>query len=874
MNSFQIRNKFLEFFEKNGHTIVPSSSLIPAQDPTLLFANAGMNQFKDVFLGNEKRSYTTAATAQKCVRAGGKHNDLDNVGFTQRHLTFFEMLGNFSFDDYFKKEAIQFAWNLLTKEFNFDTEKMYATVFKEDDEAYNIWKDVIGLSESRISKLDEKDNFWQMGDTGPCGPCSEIYVDLGPERGCGNTDCKPGCDCDRFMEVWNMVFMQYNKQEDGTLAPLGMCGVDTGMGLERLCVIMQGKNSVYQTDLFQPLIKRIEKHTGKSYEAANAQLKAAFHVLADHARSSALLIADGCSPSNEGRGYVLRKIIRRAALFSQKLSADLSLFVEVAKEFIAYFTPVYPELKTNEKLIITLLSGEIERFTNNLVQGENIFATYMAENKAKDIEQITGQQAFKLYDTYGFPLEVTILLAQENGMKVNITAFEQEMKKQKEQSRVQKKTAKEDLPQVENIITEFIGYQTTECKSPVVFVDHKDDYSWIITEKTPFYVESGGQVNDTATLTVRDTTYPVLDLVKLGDLHKPAIAAKIGNAIDGTGQRSDIKKDDVAHCLVDAQIRINTVRNHTATHMLQAALLQVLGPQVKQAGSVVNDKYLRFDFTHHEPMKPEQIAAVENIVNDRIQEDIKTEVIHTTLDDAKAQGIIAFFGEKYNPESVRVVKIPGFSAELCGGTHAPSTGIIGSFKIVSDTALATGTRRLVAITGPEAVQTFQRDFNTVKKLGELFKAKPEEVLENVDRLQKQQQETLSMLRQCKKQLLKAQIPTFSKQLTTVGKVPLLTLELEDATPDELRMICQEIEKEAPGFYFILNKDSQDSSRLNFLAYTSKDVAQTVSLKSLATELKEKFNMRGGGSPTTIQGGGVDVEAGAVKAHIKNWTAGL
>jgi len=868
MNSFEIRQKFLDYFARNGHTIVPSSSLIPAQDPTILFTNAGMNQFKDIFLGKEKRSYVRATSSQKCVRAGGKHNDLDQVGFTERHLTFFEMLGNFSFGDYFKKEAIAYAWEFLTKDMGLDTNKLYASVYKDDNEAYDLWHTMIGLPENRIVRLGEKDNFWQMGDTGPCGPCTEIYVDRGADKGCKQPNCAPGCDCSRFTEIWNLVFMQYDRQPDGQLVPLTSTGVDTGMGLERLCMIVQGKDLIFNADMFDALIKKIEELTGVSYHKSTGDRKAAFHVLADHVRSSSLLIADGCSPSNEGRGYVLRKIIRRAALFTQKLSQDPKTFVKLAESFIATMSNVFPELTVNKTLIINLLDSEVDRFSHNLIQGQHILDKYIEENKKAGKAKLTGEQIFKLYDTYGFPPELTHLIAREKGFDTDPTGFEEAMLKQQEQSGKKTGDKTQQLLVTENISTKFVGYESLESTSKIIFAKPEENATWIITEESPFYVECGGQVNDQGTVTINNIVYTVVDLQKIGDMYNPAIAVKIvpqNPAITG----HEIKSGDSAHSIVNAQARANTVKNHTATHLLQAALIQILGPQVKQAGSLVNEKYLRFDFTHHESLTPEQIIHIEDLVNQKIQENIQTKIFNTSLDDAKSKGVIAFFGEKYNPEKVRVVQVPGFSAELCGGTHASSTGIIGCFKITSDVALAAGTRRLVAITGPEALKVFQQTFSTIKKLSEEFKVKPEEVLGAVHKLHQNALEANSQIKQLKKQLNKSQIPSWAQSIKQIGVTPFLYLETEDLTPDELRMIAQELEKITPGFYVLINKDSEDKNKFAFFGYVSKTYEPKVNLKNFSQFLKDTYQLRGGGSTTMIQGGGTVVPSN-FKQDVMKW----
>lgn len=858
MNSAQIRQAFLDYFVKQGHTAVSSSSLIPAEDPTLLFTNAGMNQFKDCFLGKEKRSYVRATSVQKCVRAGGKHNDLDQVGYTERHLTFFEMMGNFSFGDYFKQDAIKFAWELLTDKYKLSKEKLYISIYKNDDEAFEIWNKQVGVPAERIIRLGEADNFWQMGDTGPCGPCTEIYVDQGAGEGCGNKDCLPGCSCSRFTEIWNLVFMQYDRQPSGELKPLAKPGVDTGMGFERLCMIMQGVKNVFKIDTFQDLVNFVVKTTGTEYQGQDLETQAAFHVLADHIRSTSLLIADGCSPSNEGRGYVLRKIIRRAALFAQRLSDDRKLFSKLAMYFIEQMKNVYPELEINRTLIISVLDSEIERFADNLISGQNILDRYMEEQRKAGSTQITGSQAFKLYDTYGFPLEITQIIAERNKFKVDVAVFEVEMKKQQDQSGKKEKGAAVEYELPAGMNTVFVGYETLSNQSSIQYMTMMGDYAWLSTKESPFYVECGGQVNDDGWVVVGEEKYPVLDLAKAGDTFKPAIMVKIA-ATSVTGKKLPVlKAGDAVSSLVNPAIRPNTVKNHTATHMLQAALIQVLGPQVKQAGSLVNDKYLRFDFTHHKAMSAEEIAAVENLVNAKVQENIKTNIQYTSLADAKKQGVISFFGEKYNPESVRIVEIPGFSAELCGGTHAPATGIIGAFKIVSDVALATGTRRMVAITGTEAVKSYQLTFDITKTLSNQFKVKQEEVLGAVERLQQQLIEAQKTVKQLRQSMVKANAISWAKQITTEHGVPFLYLMLEEYAADELRAICQEIEKQTPGFYVVINRPQPKGQAFNFYFHVSNALASSVDLKKCAEWLKATHSLKGGGNAVALQGGGIEL----------------
>ncbi len=851
-----IRKKFISFFEKNKHMVVSSSSLIPAQDPTILFTNAGMNQFKDCFLGAEKRSYNRATSIQKCVRAGGKHNDLDQVGFTQRHLTFFEMMGNFSFGDYFKQDAIKYAWTLLIQEFAIPCDKLRVTVFNTDDEAAQIWQTMNGLSADRITRLDEASNFWQMGDTGPCGPCTEIYYDRGSTIGCKQISCAPGCECDRFIEIWNLVFMQYDRQKDGTLKPLTQTGVDTGMGFERLCMVLQGKQSVFEIDIFEMLIRHLEHLSDKKYQVSDQALQAAFHVLVDHVRSSSLLIADGCSPSNDGRGYVLRKIIRRAALFAQKLSSDRKLFASLASVFIESMKHLYPELATNRELVISIIQSEIDRFSENLLSGQSILQKYIDEQVRQGKKVLEGHHVFKLYDTYGFPPELTKVIAGQHALTIDERGFEQEMVKQQEQSGKKAAADDETILFPTDLVTEFVGYTTLTATSVVQYVLEQPDAIWLCLKECSFYVESGGQVHDSGFVMIHNQTFKVLDLKKVGQRFKPAIMIKIGVS-DMQGHRAPrIAVGDSAFCSVDQQARANTVKNHTATHLLQAALRQVLGTQVGQAGSLVNASYLRFDFSHHKPMTHDEIKQVEDLVNQKIQEDIKTNIYTSTLKEAQQAGAMAFFGEKYNPDSVRVVEIPGFSTELCGGTHVASTGVIGCFKITSEAALATGTRRMIAVTGPQAIELFRQCFSASKQISDLLKIKLEEVAHGVANLQEHYHQALSVIKQMKKQAIKQAIPQWIQQVKQVGATPFLYLELEEDMPgNQLKQLCQDLSDKAPGFYFIVNKASD---RFAFVGFVSKQYQDQLSLKDLSAILHVQAGLKGGGDGQAIQGGGQEL----------------
>lgn len=856
MKSTEIRTRFFAYFQKQKHEKVASSSLIPAQDPTLLFANAGMNQFKDLFLGKEQRSYTRAVTIQKCVRAGGKHNDLDNVGFTKRHLTFFEMMGNFSFGDYFKKEAILFAWEFLTKEIGLPAEKLHASVFEHDDEAYDLWRDLIGLPAEKIHRLGAADNFWQMGDTGPCGPCTEIYIDRGTDKGCKQPTCAPGCSCDRFLEIWNLVFMQFDRQPDGRDVPLKKTGVDTGMGLERICAVAQNVDSVFNTDLFAGIIAKTEELTNKKYASQDALHQAAFHVLADHIRSATMLIADGCAPSNEGRGYVLRKIIRRAALFEQKLT-DTSIFPTLSEVVVAEYGDLYPELITNKTIIKNILTSEINKFSANLVRGRAILEQYFEANQAS--KKIDGPQAFKLYDTYGFPTELIIIMADEKGFTVDTQGFEKEMEKQREQSG--KKTT-DELTHVsgldETLATEFTGYHelTTPSVITALIVDHTAVPSvsagqpcWVITQKSPFFIVGGGQVPDNGWLQFGTTKVPHQQVRYINDAIGALITAPVA-----------LKVGDPVTSIVNEQLRVNAMKNHTATHMLQSALMHVLGKQIKQSGSLVHPDYLRFDFTYHENPTAQQLKEVENIVNEKIREDIPVSIEYMSMKEATQRGALAFFGDKYNPEEVRMVNIPDFSVELCGGTHVPRTGVIGTFKIIEVTALSAGHRRIVAVTGPRAMELFQDCFDTVKNLSQQFKVKREEVIDAVQTQASQLKNLTAQIKQLRKKLLSSAIPQWLEKIETITSIPFLFLTIENTDTEELRDIAQQLSAKQQGLYFLT---STIDGKHNFVC------AMPPSIDSAAfTHWLKEQGCQGGGSKGMIQG--ACQETDKLKEKIIRW----
>lgn len=860
IKSVDLRKKFFDFFVSRGHEKVASSSLIPAQDPTLLFTNAGMNQFKDVFLGSEKRSYKRAVSIQKCVRAGGKHNDLENVGFTQRHLTFFEMMGNFSFGDYFKKEAISYAWEFLTKDVGLDPKELYVSVHHSDQESYDIWHQVMKVPTEKIFKLGES-NFWQMGDVGPCGPCTEIFVDRGPSFGCGSSTCDLACGCDRFLEVWNNVFMQFNRQADGVDVPLKQTGVDTGMGLERLTLIVQNKESVFATDLFDTIFKKIEELTDHRYEGGSEEIRSAFNVIGDHVRSSTFLIADGCAPSNEGRGYVLRKIIRRAALFAQKLT-DKNIFPEVSRALIADMKQEYPELDIQKERIASVLKSEIERFSDNLIRGKRILEEYIHKNQSK--KTVDGEHAFMLYDTYGFPLEVTKLIALEHQFVVDEVGFEERMEQQRQRSGKKMKNAAQGVD-LEGVSSEFTGYQSLREESSVVAIVVDDQVvssvdagqtCWIVASKTPFYVACGGQVNDQGTLEFQGKKTALIDLKKTGNVILINIIAPV-----------KISTGDKVAMSVDEFSRLQTMKNHTATHLLQATLQTLFGKSVKQAGSIVTPDYLRFDYTYHKPLASEEIKAIENMVNQKIWDNIPVVIENTNLKKAIDSGVIAFFGDKYNPDSVRAIRVGDFSAELCGGTHVKATGDIGMFKITEEISLAAGQRRMVAITGFKAVQEFQQDFSIVKKLSQDFKIKPEAVLETVESLQVKIKNLERDAKTLKLVAIQQHVPGWIKSIEMIGAVPFACIQVSGYELDEMREITQLLQKQKPGFYVVVHVDGQKSS---FVASVDKAMVDIVPLAELRTWLHADFKLQGGGNSMVIQGGGPSLDFKKLQNELQSW----
>ena len=855
MKSSEIRTAFLEYFKENGHEIVPSSSLVLENDPTLLFANAGMNQFKDTFLGREKRAYSRATTSQKCVRAGGKHNDLDNVGYTARHHTFFEMLGNFSFGDYFKKDAIHFAWDFLTKKLQLPQEKLCVTVYETDDEAYNIWLDEVGVPADNIIRIGDKggayvsDNFWQMGDTGPCGPCTEIFYDHGEDIW-GGRPGTPEEDGDRFIEIWNIVFMQYNRQSDGTMEPLPKPSVDTGMGLERISAVMQGVHSNYEIDIFQELLKDASQLLGGA-----ATTEGSLRVVADHIRSSCFLINDGVMPSNESRGYTLRRIIRRACRHGHKLGAKEPFFHQLVGTLARTMGDAYPELRANQSQLERILLQEEEQFNKTLDKGMRLL-----EDKLSTLSGgvIPGETVFTLYDTYGFPVDLTEDIARERDLKVDVKGFEQALEAQRERARAASRFGVDYNEQlVVDGVTKFTGYQSLQGGSAVkaLFVEGQavdfvaqGQQATVVLETTPFYAESGGQVGDTGELIFDGGSLKVLDTQKQGDSH-----LHISEVLTGR-----LKVGDLVQAAVDSEKRHATALNHSATHLLHAALRRVLGDHVTQKGSLVDPERLRFDFSHFEAVKPAELREIERMVNEQVRSNSLVETELLDMEAAQAKGAIALFGEKYGDE-VRVLSMgeDNFSVELCGGTHVARTGDIGSLRIVSESGIAAGVRRIEAVTGANADQRQETLEDTLKSVASLVKGSQDSVLDKVSALLERNRDLEKELQQLKQKLATAGSADLVSKAVAVNGVKVLATTLEGVDPKSLRDMVDQLKgKLQSGVVFLAVPGHE---KFPLVAGVTKDLVGKVKAGDLLKMVAEQVGGRGGGRPDFAQGGGSQPE---------------
>lgn len=866
----EIRQAFLDFFHSKGHQVVASSSLVPHNDPTLLFTNAGMNQFKDVFLGLDKRNYSRATTSQRCVRAGGKHNDLENVGYTARHHTFFEMLGNFSFGDYFKHDAIQFAWELLTSEkwFALPKERLWVTVYESDDEAYEIWEKEVGIPRERIIRIGDNkgapyasDNFWQMGDTGPCGPCTEIFYDHG-DHIWGGPPGSPEEDGDRYIEIWNIVFMQFNRQADGTMEPLPKPSVDTGMGLERIAAVLQHVNSNYDIDLFRTLIQAVAKVTGAT-DLSNKSLR----VIADHIRSCAFLIADGVMPSNENRGYVLRRIIRRAVRHGNMLGAKETFFYKLVGPLIDVMGSAGEDLKRQQAQVEQVLKTEEEQFARTLERGLALLDEELAKLSGDTLD---GETAFRLYDTYGFPVDLTADVCRERNIKVDEAGFEAAMEEQRRRAREASGFGADYNAMIRvDSASEFKGYDHLELNGKVtaLFVDGKavdainaGQEAVVVLDQTPFYAESGGQVGDKGELKGANFSFAVEDTQKYGQA-----IGHIGKLAAGS-----LKVGDAVQADVDEARRARIRLNHSATHLMHAALRQVLGTHVSQKGSLVNDKVLRFDFSHNEAMKPEEIRAVEDLVNTQIRRNLPIETNIMDLEAAKAKGAMALFGEKYD-ERVRVLSMGDFSTELCGGTHASRTGDIGLFRIISESGTAAGVRRIEAVTGEGAIATVHADSDRLSEVAHLLKGDSNNLADKVRSVLERTRQLEKELQQLKEQAAAQESANLSSKAIDVNGVKLLVSELSGVEPKVLRTMVDDLKNQLGSTIIVLATVVE--GKVSLIAGVSKDVTDRVKAGELIGMVAQQVGGKGGGRPDMAQAGGTDAAAlPAALASVKGWVS--
>ncbi|HBS6105832.1 alanine--tRNA ligase [Klebsiella pneumoniae] len=866
----EIRQAFLDFFHSKGHQVVASSSLVPHNDPTLLFTNAGMNQFKDVFLGLDKRNYSRATTAQRCVRAGGKHNDLENVGYTARHHTFFEMLGNFSFGDYFKQDAIKYAWELLTGEnwFALPKEKLWVTVYETDDEAFDIWANEVGVPRERIIRIGDNkgapfasDNFWQMGDTGPCGPCTEIFFDHG-DHIWGGPPGSPEEDGDRYIEIWNIVFMQFNRQADGTMEPLPKPSVDTGMGLERIAAVLQHVNSNYDIDLFRDLIASVAKVTGAT-DLTNKSLR----VIADHIRSCAFLVADGVIPSNENRGYVLRRIIRRAIRHGNMLGAKDTFFWKLVAPLIDVMGSAGDELKQQQAQVEQVLKTEEEQFARTLERGLALLDEELSKLKGDTLD---GETAFRLYDTYGFPVDLTADVCRERNIKVDEAGFEAAMEEQRRRARESSGFGADYNAMIRvDSASEFKGYDHLELNGKVtaLFIDGKavDSVSAgqeavVILDQTPFYAESGGQVGDKGELKGAGFSFAVSDTQKYGQA-----IGHIGKVASGS-----LKVGDAVQADVDEARRQRIRLNHSATHLMHAALRQVLGTHVAQKGSLVNDKALRFDFSHFEAMKPEEIRAVEDLVNAQIRRNLAIETNIMDIDAARASGAMALFGEKYD-DRVRVLRMGDFSTELCGGTHAARTGDIGLFRITSESGTAAGVRRIEAVTGEGAMAILHAQSDQLNDIAQLLKGDSHNLGEKVRAALERTRQLEKELQQLKEQAAAQESANLSSKAEEINGIKLLVSELTGVEPKMLRTMVDDLKNQLGSTIVVLATVAD--GKVSLIAGVSKDVTDRVKAGELVGMVAQQVGGKGGGRPDMAQAGGTDASAlPAALASVKGWVS--
>ncbi len=852
----QIRASFLKYFERNGHKIVASASLIPYRDPTLLFTNAGMNQFKDVFLGNEKRPYTRATTSQKCMRVSGKHNDFKDVGHSTRHHTFFEMLGNFSFGDYFKQDAIHFAWELVTKEYGLDPKRLWITVFREDDQAWDIWHRQEGIPAERILRLGEKDNFWAMGDTGPCGPCSEIHYDFGRSPLPNHGECDLNCSCGRWVEIWNLVFMQFNRDASGAMAPLPSPSIDTGMGFERIATVLQGKATNYETDLFRPLLDEISRIGNLEY-GADANDDVSMRIIADHTRAATFVVSDGQYPGNDKRGYVLRKIMRRAVVHGKKLKIDEPFMFRVAGTVAEIMKEAYPELVASRDTAARVIKQEEEAFAETLGLGLKDFDERVNRLKAGDRKVLPGKEAFFLYDTRGLPLEIIEDLAQENGIVVDEAAFNQALEEQRERSRQDYREGKIREEVAKTIFegkTQFVGYGYKEpvtATISAIIVDGERAESMdpgqkgeLVLDRTPFYAEAGGQVGDSGWITMETNRARVLDTIYRGTAIAHVVEMESGS----------LQVGDQVQAAIDLERRLLTMKNHTATHLLQAALQKILGAHVKQAGSLVAMDRLRFDFTHYAPVTPAEIKKIEDEVNQQIWRDAPVETKVMDLEQALQSGAMALFGEKYQ-EKVRVVEVPGFSRELCGGTHVPATGTIGVFKIISEGGISAGVRRLEALTGPGALARFRADEEVLDYVKSEYKVSREDLPATLGKLQSQIRELQRQMADLKTQHARSNLMEILAQTRDIHGVKVLAHALPETDRVSLRSLADELRAKLGSGVVILG--TPQDGKVALVVMVTNDLCRRVPAGKIIKEIAPLVGGAGGGKPELAEAGGKD-----------------
>ncbi len=855
MNSNEIRSRFLEYFRERGHEVVPSSPLVPANDPTLLFTNAGMVQFKDVFLGADRRPYNRATTSQRCVRAGGKHNDLDNVGYTARHHTFFEMLGNFSFGDYFKREAIAYCWDLLTREFGLPAERLWVTVYQDDDEAADVWLNEIQVDPTRFTRIGDKpggkrfesDNFWAMGDTGPCGPCSEVFYDHGPEVA-GGPPGSPDEDGDRYIEIWNLVFMQYNRAANGEMTPLPKPSVDTGMGLERLAAVLQGVHSNYDIDLFRALIAAAAEVTG-----ARDRDDKSLRVIADHIRSCAFLVVDGVVPSNEGRGYVLRRILRRAVRHGHKLGTREPFFYALVESLDQQMGDAYPELRQRRGAVEKVLRQEEERFAETLEQG---MAMLRQSIETMSGTEIPGETLFRLYDTYGFPVDLTADIARERGLTVDLAGFETAMAAQRERARAASQFVMSEKRAADiGIDSEFTGYERLSDEGTIValLVDGErvdtlktEEPGTVVLDRTPFYAESGGQVGDRGVLSRGQSRFEVRDTQKQGKtiLH-------IGVVTEGA-----LHVGDKLRAEVDAPARRATARNHSATHLLHAALREVLGSHVQQKGSLVAPDRLRFDFSHYEPVTDEQLARIERLVNEWIIGNQAAETRVMPVKEAMESAALALFGEKYE-DMVRVLRIGDVSTELCGGTHVSRSGDIGPFKLVSETGVAAGVRRIEAITGERALEWIHEADTRMARLASVLKSERDGIEDRLEQVLTRSRELEKEVERLKSRIASARGDDLTSQAVEVDGIKVLAARLDDADPKSLRSTVDQLKQKLGSAAVVIATVSGDDRKVSLVAGVSPDCTDRLQAGPLANFVASQIGGRGGGRADMAQAGGSD-----------------